>query len=200
MFDLDKYIQKPKSMTVKMFNASLESYKRQFDSKPFRFLKNDYCEVPLDLVAHVYESFKDFGVFPIFPEMSKDDIKAAHRNALLAYLKGKLAESIRAYQWKADQAKREGVTIPMDSRFARVVKWRDELTEKLNSDSPIEEELSFNDNGYEEASLAHASLFSPEAFAQAVVETPEEREASQVRRVGRPRKVSFENIDLGDVS
>lgn len=200
MFDVEKYIQKPQTMTVKMFNASLESYKRQFDSKPFRFLKNDYCEVPMDLVAHVYEAFKDFGVFPIFPEMTKEDIKSAHRNALLAYLKGKLAESIRAYQWKADQAKKEGVTLPTDSRFARVIKWKDELTAKLNSDSPIEEELSFNDFGFEEAATAHAALFSPEAFSQAVVETPADREAAQVRRVGRPKKVSFENIDLGDVA
>jgi len=192
-FDINKYIKTPKQITIPFLNASLESYKKQFDGQVFRFNKNATVEVPLPLVEHVYEAMREFGCFPIFPNMTKEEINEAYRDALMLYADGKLKDCIKAYQWKLDESKRNGSTVEKERRHERMIKWRDEIYSMMDKERPKEEEGSFND-------VDREGLLNPFAgFENAVVETAAEREAKSEKRMANAKKTSFADVNLEDI-
>ena len=130
---------------MKLYNASLESFKLQCDSKVFRFHPRSFTEVPDDLANLVYEMKKDWGVFIVYPGMSKEAKKQAVRTALLSYLGGALHERIKNYASQADEFRKKGITLEDNKHSKEAKRWDKEIREVLEMEAPIYEELSYLD-------------------------------------------------------
>lgn len=170
-----------------MFNASLEKFKIQCDSKVFVFNPRESTEVPdypMELVGFVYAQTKDRGVFPIYPNMSEADIKKAERQALINYRSGFLNERIVNYIAQQDEFKKNGITLSEDPRFKRAKRWSEEILKKLELEAPLEQELSFLEEKAQD-------LFNPEMIRA-------ENGLKVKNKGGRPKKVvqSFNETDI----
>ncbi len=189
---------------MKMFNASLERFKFQCDSIVFRFEPRSAIEVPDRLVEFVYNAHKHYGVFPIYPSMTQDDIKKAHREAMKSYLYGRIRDRILNYQSMVDDYKKRGVTIEKDARFERALRWDKEIRTYLNIEAPLEEELSFLTHeerlgvGIDDERIQHIpqNLFDANTILQAnglpthTNEQPEK--TAEVKKA--PRKLKIDDI------
>lgn len=138
---------------MKMFNASLEDFEKQFDSRVFVFKHAAYdengkptqgfIEIPDHLIRFVEEALKDKGVFVVPPEMSDAQFEAAKRKALISYLNITLRERIVNFLSFEDDQRKKGASLISDPRFERAKRWTIELREALEQQAPIDEELSF---------------------------------------------------------
>lgn len=190
---------------TKMFNTTLEDFMIQCDSKVFIFTKRASTLVDNHLVEFVYAQVKDRGVFPLYPSMTKDEIKQEKRKAMLSYLKSTLRQRIRNYIAQQDDFKKKGVTYSNDVRLDRAIRWEKEIIAILEVEAPIHEELSFLDAKHRKAlgiddkriqDFAGESLFdSDEILVANDLATPEVVK----RSAGRPKKLaqvdSFKDID-----
>lgn len=129
-------------MATKMYNTSPEDFNIQCDSKFFIFKKRASTLVDDTLVPFIVAQTKDQGVFPIYPSMTKDEIKKGARTALLCYLEATLRQRIRNYIAQQDDYKKKGVTWAEDVRLTRALRWEKEIIEMLEMEAPINEEIS----------------------------------------------------------
>jgi len=191
-------------MATKMFNTSLEDFAIQCDSKFFQFNKRSSTLVDDHLVQFVYAQTKDRGVFPVYPSMTKDQVKKEARLALLSYLDATLRQRIRNYIAQQDDYKKKGITWTDDVRLTRAIRWEKEIVDMLEMEAPIHEELSFlSAKRREELGIKDdrvmdfegESLFdSDDILAENDLATPDVLK----RKAGRPAKkaASFEDVDL----
>lgn len=194
---------------MKIFNASLDKFQIQCNSLVFQFnprsygvMGKDNKNIPDELVPFIVNQFKDRGVFAVSPSMSKDELKEAHRTALLSYLGGCLKERVTNYTSQEDEFRKKGVTFRRHPRFEEALRWEQEIRELLEMERPIEEELSFLDVerrkklGFDKASIQEFKgddLFADFENVQ-VVQPGEEEPKSKIRR-----SKSFKEIDVAEL-
>jgi hypothetical protein len=187
---------------MKMYNASLESFDVVCDARVFKFKPRDFTDVPDSLVESLYEQVKPWGVFPIRPSMTDEDIKQAKYSALKAYLNGALRTRLACYDMQKDHYARINVTLPPNREHNKALNWQKEIHKLLELESPIEVVPSFLDEetrklvGTDLPNVAEVkdklagidqNIFAPEALKTAVVEP---------RKPGRPKKLdSFTDLE-----
>lgn len=189
---------------MKMFNASLEAFKVQCNSIVFRFNPRSFTRVPDELWPFLYAQFKDRGVFAVMPSMSKQEVKEAHRQALLSYLSGHLRERIANYTSQEDEFRKKGITFKRHPRFEEALRWEIEIREMLEMERPIETELSFLDAerrkalGFDKASIQTAggdNLF--EGFDEVEIAEASPEGFEEPKKRGRPK--SFKEVEIPEV-
>ncbi len=150
---------------MKMFNATLEEFIEQCDSKVFRFKPYEATEVDDYLVQHMYKKTREKGIFILDPRFSKDQLKKAVREAQIEYLEGTLRKRIRNYLSQKDDYKKAGVTLEDAPELKEAMKWDKELRTLLEKEAPLRVIKSFKDFDLEESlsvSVSDPELFNPE--------------------------------------
>ncbi len=123
----------------KVFNTTLEKQEPQIHSKVYTMLPRTFCDVPEEIAPIIEAEHALKGLVVIRPG---DDFKAKEREGLINYL-SRLTERINNYQAWMDQKKLEGKTIEKPLAMTRAIRWREEISEMLNLEKPLVEELSF---------------------------------------------------------
>jgi hypothetical protein len=179
---------------MKMYNTSLESFKVICDAKVFEFKPREYTEVPDNIADMLYNQVKAWGVFPIRPNITEEELKQAKFKALKDYLNGALRVRLECYDMQKDHYARINVTLPPQRDQIKAMNWQKEIHKVLELESPIEVVPSFLDEetrkaiGIDLPNVEHIkdklnqidqNIFSPAAIAKAEVK----------RAPGRPKKV-----------
>lgn len=125
--------------TDSIYNASLEKWEIQMNSKVFVFNPRQITEIPEGNTWIIENEYAAKGLIPVYPG---DDLKAKERQALISYLET-INNRIQNYQSEFDEAKRRGVTMEESSAWKRAKRWKEEILTKLNMEAPLEEEKSF---------------------------------------------------------
>lgn len=128
-----------KIRTDSIFNASLEKWEIQVNTKVYTFLPREITQVPEEVTPILEMEYAAKGIIAVYPG---DDFKAKERQALIAYLET-INNRIQNYQSEFDEAKRRGVTMEAASAWTRAKRWKEEILTKLNMEAPLEEEKSF---------------------------------------------------------
>ncbi len=197
--------EKYKGKNMKAFNASLDSFKVQCNSVVFKFTARGAIIVPDELAPFIYNQFKERGVFLIRPSMTREEVKEAHRQALLEYLSGTLEERIRNYTSREDEDRKRGITIQRHPKFEEALRWKAEIIELLEMERPIEVELSFLDAerrkklGFGKESIQEVKgddLFADFESIE-ILEPSEDGFEEPSKKRGRPK--TFKELDLQDL-
>lgn len=196
--------QDTERFNMEFYNSSLEpSFSRQFDGKFYHFSPRSKTVFPDHLDWQLFfetQNLKQYGVFPVLANMTKEQLVEAEYKALNEYLNGALRERIRNYQAEADDAKRKGITLEKDIRFERALRLQKELVHKLKVEAPRDDEWSFFDAetrqklGIDDNQIKYfegQNLFDPEVI---------KAENDLPSKVSKKKKIeSFEEVNIGEL-
>lgn len=178
---------------MRFYTASLEKFKIQCNSIVLVFRPRQFTQVPDDLANFVMEQVKYRGVFSVPSDIAEDspEFEKRKRDSLLQYLGITLRERIVNYYAMQDDYKRRGVTLLPDAAFQRALRWEKELREMLQSQAPIEEELSFLEAKRVENTQA-PKMEEPSFVPKEEAKTPDSFVELPKKRRGRPAKIQPE--------
>jgi len=192
---------------MEFFNASLEPpFSRQFDGQIYHFHPRQKTFVPDHLNWQLFldtQNLKQYGVFPILPGMTNEQIKTAEIKALKEYRHTGLRERIRNYMAEADEARRHNVTLEKSEHYERALRLTKELDYKLKIEAPRDDEWSFLSKeereklGITDSQVKHLegqNLFDRDTII-------EQNQEVVTRKPGRPAKKveSFNEVNIGQI-
>jgi len=163
---------------LNVYNASVEPFKTQINSKGYRFLPGSLTKIPeqFDFALPQYEKH---GLVVINPG---DNLKAKEKQARMAYL-GYLIEQRSYFRMYMDEKRRNGVTIDTPRRLQEIEQLIEELTDMYKNDDSFLPVKSFKDLD----PIDEKKLFAGEVQVNTVEELVR-------RKPGRPK--SFKEINI----
>lgn len=128
---------------MQFYNPTLEDFKWQCNGRVYDFHKRTVVEVDDNVVPFIEEQCAHKGLFALRYGI---DFKAAERQALLRYLKETLEARIQNFKdWKLQMKMTRNIDLDDPAEMRRAQRWRQELIAMLESQAPIEVELSYLD-------------------------------------------------------
>lgn len=128
-------------LMFKAFNTTLEKQEVMIDSRMYTFPPRETCDIREDHAPIMEGEHADKGIVIL---RGGDNFKEKEREGLVRYLR-RLDERITNYTAWMDMMKSQGKTVDRPVEMTRAMRWREEITKKLNLERPLVEELSFND-------------------------------------------------------